>query len=190
MNPHFTLPHLSPVKKTVLQAIILAVVLTAPLLFAESGVGPSFLPAERKQAASDRPTAQQLRQLIAAQNQGFTGATQSAHAPEAIAPSKEIYASSIILQHGDNHTLLPPYSLIHIPAHLEKKITRTPSGKYMPWPEFYNAHRSWLFTHHITIQQAEGKAPIKPEVAHQFTRINRLVVSVFQNHPISTLPKQ
>ncbi|MFK7910283.1 MAG: hypothetical protein AB8F34_06730 [Akkermansiaceae bacterium] len=181
---------MSPAKKTLLQAVVLAIVLTAPLLFAQSGVGPAFLPAERKQAVTERPTAEFLKQQIAKQSQGFAGATRSQHAPKTIAPSKEIYATSIILQHGDTHTLLPPFAVIHTPSHLENKITRNPTGKYVPWPQFYNAHRSWLFTYQVTIKQAEGKDPIKPEAKNQFNRINRIVVSIFQHHPISTLPKK
>jgi hypothetical protein len=165
-------------------------VLTLPLLFAESGVGPAFLPIERKQAASDRPTDQSLKQSIAMHEQGFTGAIPSAQAPAVTVPSKEIYASSIILQDGDSHTLLPPHAVIHTPAHLQKKITRNPAGKYLPWPKFYNAHRHWLFTYQVTIKQAEGKEPVKPEVMGQFARINRIVVSIYQNHPVSTLAQQ
>lgn len=190
MNLHATLPALSPTKKTLLQALAIAFILTAPLLLAESGVGPAFLPAEHQQAATDSPTAHALKRQIASHNQGFSGAVQSAKAPAATAPSKEIYACSTIIQHGNTHTLLPPFAVIHIPAHLKKNITRTPVGTYVPWPRFYSAHRSWLFTHHITIKQAEGKAPIKPEVKNQFTLINRMVVSVFQNQPISKLPRQ
>lgn len=190
MNSQSSLPTMSPMKKTLIQAIILAIVLTAPLLFAESGVGPAYLPAESKQAATERPTAAELKQCMASQHQGFQGGIQSPYTPATITPSKSIYATSIILQHGDTHTLLPPFAVIYTPDHLQKKITRTPHGRYVPWPEFYTNHRSWLFTHQITLKQAKGQAPIKPEVLSQFKRINRIVVSIYQNHPISKLSKQ
>lgn len=188
MNPHLSFQNMSPAKKTAIQAIILAIVLTAPLLFAQSGVGPAFLPAGHKQPATGRPSAASVQRDTAAQPQGFAGATRSLHAPADKAPSREVYATSTILRHGGSHTVLPPFAVIHVPAHLRERITRTPAGKYVPWPEFYNANRDWLLTHHVTIRQAEGKDPIVPGVRSQFTRINRMVVSVFQNHPISSLP--
>ena len=171
-----------------LKLLILAIVLSAPTLFAQSGLGPDNLPAIRKQASTDRPTSPELNRITAKVKQGFAGA-QKTRAPQ-IAAKQDIYAASIILQHGDTHTVIPPLSIIHTPPHLEKHITRTPHGKYMPWPEFYTANRRWIFTHHITINQAEGKAPIKDEVKKQFTRINRIVVTLFQNYPVSTLPAQ
>ena len=178
---------MSPTQKTILKALIVGIVLSAPTLLAESGIGPAHLPKTRKQAATDRPTAAALKQAFAKQKQGFPGAQKVT--PTAPAPGNDIYANSIILHHEGTHTVIPRHAVIFTPDSLQGKITRKAEGKYLPWPEFYTANRNWLFTHHVTLKQAEGKEPIQANVKTQFARINRIVVSLFQNYPISTLPK-
>lgn len=177
---------LPPIRKTIIQALIFAVIMTAPFIFAESGVGPRFLPAEQKQPTKDSTTPAQLAQTVANHQQGFTGA-KNIQVPHNLAAIPDIHKNSTILQHGDTYTILPPQAVIHTPKHLRKKITRTPHGRYVAWPTFYVANRNWILTHHLTLEEAKGNQPITPAVLTQFDRINRIVVSVYQNQPISKL---
>ena len=179
---------LSPIQKTLIQALAFGAVMAAPLLLAQSGLGPKFLPEVRQQANKDRTTALKLAHTITNHHQGFGDAARSEQAPAAVTESPGIYTGSIILRHGSTHTVVPKNSVIHLPDHLQGKITRSPEGRYIPWPKFYTANRSWLLTHQVTLDQASGKDPIKPNARTQLKSINRIVVSVYQNHPISKLP--
>ncbi len=67
--------HMTPLKVTIVQAIILAIVLTAPLLFAESGTGIQQLPAHLQKPSSERINTNALAKLKAAQPGGFTQGT-------------------------------------------------------------------------------------------------------------------
>ena len=178
---------MSTTQKTILKALIVGIVLSAPTLLAESGIGPAHLPETRQQAAIDRPSAATLRRLITQHEQGVQGARKVT--PSDVAQGNDIYADSIILQRKDSHTVIPRHAIIYTPESLRGKITQQPRGKYLSWPEFYTANRNWLFTHQVTLKQAEGKEPIRANVQRQFAQINRIVVSLFQNYPISTLPK-
>ena len=112
---------MNPTQKMIIKLLVVAIVLTAPTLLAESGIGPAHLPKTRKAAASDRPTASALRVAIAEQQQGFPGARSTS--PTSVSTGKNIYADSIILQHGDTHTLLPRHAILYTPPLLQKKLS-------------------------------------------------------------------
>ncbi|MCP5538336.1 MAG: hypothetical protein H7A51_19145 [Akkermansiaceae bacterium] len=176
-----------PFKTILIRALILAIILTAPLLFAENGTGIGQLPENLQPPSAERTSMTRLNQQKAATQQGFRHAQMSDHAPAGAVRSYDIYRHSTILQHGNNHTLLPDNALIHIPDSLQHKVVTTPRGTFIPWPRFYLANRSWIFTHEINLKQAEGTSPLKEDVLKQFVRINRIVVALHQNNPISIL---
>jgi hypothetical protein len=179
---------LTPLQQIIVQAIILAIVLTAPLLFAESGTGIEQLPADLQKPGSERINANALAKLKAAHPGGFTQGKWLSQAPDGKTYHSDIYQNSIILQHGDTHTVLPLHAVIYLPeCHKTKVVTRA-KGDFVPWPQFYVNNRSWLFTHQINLKQAMGTASIGQDVLKQFKKINRIVVAIHQNNPISALP--
>ncbi|MGB0991970.1 MAG: hypothetical protein ACPG32_05825 [Akkermansiaceae bacterium] len=179
---------MKPLTKTILQALAMAAVFSVPFLFAESNVGEEQLPANMKAPAQSRITADELSKAKLAHKQGFDGAEQTSDLPMAAALS--IYDNSTILVHGGNHTVLPPRAVLHLPKKYQGKISTHPVGKYIPWPEFYLANRQWLFTYQVTERQALGQDAINENVTVQFQKMNRLVVSLLENHPVSVAPKR
>lgn len=178
---------MTPIKTTLIGALILAIVLTAPLLLAENGTGLKQLPAELPAPTSDRITSAALNKQKSAAKLGFSKAQWAEQAPAGETRRYDIYKDSIILQQGDNHTVLPRNSIVHLPESLKQKVVSRPHGIFVPWPQFYLKNRSWIFTHEINLKQARGVAPLKEGVQKQFERINRLVVAIHQNNPISML---
>ncbi len=180
--------HTPFVKKTIVQAIILAIVLTAPLLFAESGTGIEHLPAKLQKPGSERIHASDLAKLKEAHRGGFSKGKWMSRAPEGQISDDDIYRNSIVLQRGDTHTVLPLHAVIYLPKCHQKNVVTEPKGAFVPWPQFYVNNRSWLFTHQISLKQARGTAGIGENVLKQFEKINRIVVALHQNNPISALP--
>lgn len=175
-----------------IQALIMAIILTAPLLFAESGTGAGQLPAELKSAETERTSPEALAKLKAQhqKTQGFKDGTWSSTAPDGGLLKQDIYRNSVILQVGPSHTVLPPHSVMHLPKSLRKMVVTSATGDYVPWPEFCTQNRSTIITHSITLKQALGTEAIRPEVRNQLEKINRIVVALYHNNPISVLPAQ
>lgn len=178
---------MTPFKTTMIRAIILAIVLTAPLLLAENGTGLKQLPDALPAPTTDRITSTALSQLKSSVKPGFPQAQWSKQAPQGETKNYDIYKDSVILQQGDSHTVLPLNSIVYLPDSLKQKVVSRPYGSFVSWPQFYIKNRNWIFTHEISLKQAQGVAPLKDGVMKQFERINRLVVAIHQNNPISIL---
>lgn len=174
-------------KTTIIRALILAIVMSAPLLLADNGIGVKQLPAKRSAPVADRTSNAELGQKKSALKQGFQQATWSGQAPTSQVRRYKIYQDSIILQQGDSHTILPRHSIIYLPDTLQQKVVNQPRGSFVPWPQFYLKNRNWLFTHEIHLKQAQGITPLKKGIETQFKRINRIVIALHQNNPISVL---
>lgn len=175
---------------TLIQALIMALILTAPLLLAGSGTGAGQLPSKLEKPAADRISAEALHQLKAEHHKtrGFRDGAWSATPPEGGVLRQDIYRNSVILQAGGSHTVLPPHSILHLPRSLRQMSATRPIGDYLPWPEFYARNRSAVLTHSVTLEQALGKTPIGQDVSRQLRKINRIVVALYQNNPVSVLP--
>jgi len=170
-----------------IRALIFAIVLTAPLLLAENGTGLKQLPDTPSVPTSDRITSAALSQLKSAVKPSFPQAQWTEQAPQGETRNYDIYKDSVILQQGNSHTVLPRNSIVYLPESLKQKVVSRPSGSFVSWPQFYLKNRNWIFTHEISLKQAHGTAPLKDGVIKQFERINRLVIAIHQNNPISIL---
>jgi len=173
----------------IIQLLILILVLTAPLIFAESGTGAAFLPSEIKRPNTERISPQALIQLKALHQKTGGFKSSSSDAPLGGYMKQDIYRNSIILQIGHTHTVLPPHSVIYLPTSLSKMVVTSASGSYVPWPEFCVQNRSKIITHSVTLKQAMGQEKIQPKVSQQLKQINRVVVAIYQNNPISILSR-
>ena len=170
-----------------IRALILAIVLTAPTLLAENGTGLKQLPDAPSAPTSDRITSAALSQLKSAVKPSFPQAQWTEQAPKGEARNYDIYEDSVILQQGNSHTVLPRNSIVYLPESLKQKVVNRPNGAFVSWPQFYLKNRNWIFTHGISLNQAQGTTPLKDGVMQQFKRINRLVIAIHQNNPISIL---
>ncbi|MBT8044894.1 MAG: hypothetical protein KJO79_08080 [Verrucomicrobiae bacterium] len=174
--------------KTFLLALLMALIMAAPILLADNGTGMSQLPESIPAPDSDRISNAELKKRMALIKGRFDGAQWSAKPPQTTPAAYNIYKDSIILQQGKFHTLLPKNAIIFLPDSLQEKITRKADGVFLPWPQFYLKNRSWIFTYQVNLKQATGSTPIKKSVREQFAKINRAVIALHQNNPISVRP--
>lgn len=103
-------------------------------------------------------------------------------------PRNDLYANSVILSDGVNHTLLPLQCLMHVPEIQAGRVVEEPVGKLILWPEFLKHHRSWLRSQEITLEVARGDIALSPEKREVLKLGNAIVVAVYRDNPISMLP--
>lgn len=112
---------------------------------------------------------------------------------EAVDPERRPQAStrlqdrSIILSDGQSFTLLPPGSILHLPADLRGRVVAKPAGDFLLWPAFLERHAGWLTAQEVPLAMARGDAKIAAQVLAPLATEKRLVVAVYRKGPISIL---
>ena len=104
------------------------------------------------------------------------------------APSKDLYATSLILSDGVNHTLLPKRAIVFLPEKYQRRLVEEPVGKLIFWPEFQKLNASWIKPLEVTLSVAKGDEPIAEALRKRFESGFQVIVSVYQNSPISLMP--
>lgn len=106
-------------------------------------------------------------------------------------PRNDLYANSVLLSDGVNHTLLPNHSLIFVPDALKDHVVEKPKGELILWPDFLQRHRAWLLPQEVTLDTALGKKPLTPDFLKSIQLSRSIVVGVLRGSPISVLaPKE
>ncbi len=103
-------------------------------------------------------------------------------------PRVDLYADSIILSDGVNHTLLPKRSLVFIPEKFQRRVVEAPVGKLILWPTFKNINSSWLRVQDVSLPIAKGEEPLADGIRRQLESGFQVVVSTYKNSPISVMP--
>ena len=103
-------------------------------------------------------------------------------------PRKDLYATSLILSDGVNHTLLPKRAIVFLPEKYQRRVVEEPVGKLILWPEFYKINARWIRPLEVTLPVAKGDEPIDEPVRKQFESGVHVVVSVYRKSPISLMP--
>jgi hypothetical protein len=103
-------------------------------------------------------------------------------------PRKDLYASSLILSDGVNHTLLPKRAVVFLPEKYQRRVVDEPIGELILWPEFQKINATWVKTLEVTLPVAKGDEPIAEPVRKQFELGFHVIVSVYRKSPISLMP--
>ncbi len=101
--------------------------------------------------------------------------------------STRLSERSIILSDGETHTLLPPGSILHLPAPLRARVVAQPVGRFLLWPAFLERHADWLTAQEVPLAMAKGDAKAAAAVLAPLSGEKRLVVAVYRKGPISIL---
>lgn len=101
------------------------------------------------------------------------------------AASQSIIAQSTILSDGSSWTIVPNGAVLFVPEKLKSRITTQPKGDLLAWSDFLVRSRSWITTCEVSIDQATGKQPLKPERSDFWAKQDKIVVAVHQSGPIS-----
>lgn len=101
--------------------------------------------------------------------------------------STRLQDRSIILSDGQTYTLLPPGSILHLPAPLRARVVAKPAGRFLLWPTFLAQHANWLVAQEVPLEMARGDARVAAAVLAPLATEKRLVVAVHRKGPISIL---
>ncbi len=103
-------------------------------------------------------------------------------------PRSDLYADSIILSDGVNHTLLPKRSLVFVPERYQRRVVDAPVGKLILWPTFNKINSSWLRVQEVSLPIAKGEEPLADGIRRQLESGFQVVVSTYKQSPISVMP--
>lgn len=140
----------------------------------------------KRPTASDRITDAELEAIKSKHEIEYGPGFTPTEKPE-MPPRGDLYASSVLLSDGSEHTLLPKKAVIWVPESLQSHIVEKPVGKLVLWPDFLKKNKKWLMPHEITFEMAKGEVPLSEEQLKMVRQPSAIVVSVMQGHPISLL---
>ena len=96
-----------------------------------------------------------------------------------------LLSRSLILSYRGTWTIVPKGAVLHVPAAYRERIVPGPTGRLIPWTEFYARNRGWIHTQNVTFEHARGEAALSPEILELHKRLGRVVVAVLHQGPIS-----
>lgn len=140
----------------------------------------------KRPTASDRITDAELAVIKKKHEIDYGPGFRPTEKPE-MPPRADLYANSVLLSDGVNHTLLPQKALIWVPESLKGRVVERPVGKLILWPDFLKQHRDWLRAYEIPFETAKGEVPLTEEQVDAVRKSPSIVVSVMEGHPISLL---
>ncbi len=95
---------------------------------------------------------------------------------------------SDILHDGENWTMLPHGSVLHMPEEHQSKIgDHGPVGNLVSWHEFLEINGDWLRAEEVTLRQAEGTKPIDWRRLQYFKKQKCMIVAVHEGSPIAVV---
>lgn len=98
-----------------------------------------------------------------------------------------LYARSIILYDGNEHTVVPLGSILCLPVEFQGCIVAQPTGKFTGWPKFLARNAAWLETHEVTLTMAKGDPAEAQKVLNSVKNGVKVLVSVYKGGPVSLL---
>lgn len=140
----------------------------------------------RQAPASDRITDEELAKIKKEHKLNYGRGFEPTPTVK-VPPRGDLYASSVILTDGADHTLLPNNSLLHVSEKYQHRVVEKPVGKLILWPDFLRRNRTWIITSEVTLAHATGEQPIPKARIEGLRKLNRVVVGVLRTHPISVL---
>lgn len=129
-----------------------------------------------KQNAAGVPT---LKDQLAAKAKPLTSS--------APAVQSSLWSRSIILTDGENFTLVPIGSILHLPAEQRVHIAAKPEGKFTFWPNFLKKNGSWLEAKEVSLEMSRGDEKAAKALLLSVARHPRALVAVYKGGPITVL---
>ena len=101
------------------------------------------------------------------------------------ADGQSIIKESLILNDGNNWTLVPIGAVVYIPEAIKSRVNARPVGTLLPWTEFLTKNQSWITTNEVNFEQAAGIEPLPAARVSFWAKQDKVVVAVHQRGPIS-----
>ncbi|MEX1114978.1 MAG: hypothetical protein WEB53_06995 [Akkermansiaceae bacterium] len=96
-----------------------------------------------------------------------------------------IIKQSMILNDGENWTLVPKDAVIFIPETLAGRANLKPVGRLLAWADFLTQNQGWITTRDVSFDQAVGNESVPSEHLKFWAKQDKIVIAVHQNKPIS-----
>ena len=144
---------------------------------------------ERNGPTHDVIDEETLRSLARQANQQATTIAAKTTPLSAPPPSTQssLLTSSILISDGENFTLVPIGSVLHLPANLRSRIISQPQGDVLMWPDFLQKNAAWITAKEVTLPMSRGDAKAAAPILKDVSTETRLVVAVYRNCPITIL---
>jgi hypothetical protein len=81
--------------------------------------------------------------------------------------------------------MVPKGSILHVPPAYKNRLSDKPTGQLLPWKEFYQRNRGWIFTQTVDMANARGESTLPQNVLKNHQQLGRVVVAVLHQGPIS-----
>ena len=143
------------------------------------GYGPRYLTEDKHAPAKRRVDDARLLQMRQAAK--FDGST----APDGSAKGWNLDENSEFITFNGSATLVPKHAIIHVPEKLRGHVSSGLNGKFMSWQEFATRYRAITTTFEVTLDEASGKTPLKPERVESLRKLDQIAVAVLNGSPIS-----
>lgn len=143
------------------------------------GYGPRYLTEDKHAPAKRSVDDARLLQMRKAAK--FDGGTES----DSSAKGWDLNENSEFISFNGAGTLIPKHAILHVPEKLRANVTSAMTGKFTPWQEFACRYRAVVTTFDVTLDEASGKTPLKPERVEALRKLDRIAVAVLNGSPIS-----
>ncbi len=180
-------------RSTAMLFLSLRLGISAAKTLGESHVAPSHT-ADLFKPARNGPThdviAEETLRVLAQQAHQQAKATEAKTTPVSGPPpstQSSLLTSSILISDGENFTIVPIGSVLHLPANLRHRIIPQPRGDVLLWPDFLQKNSTWIAGKEVTLPMSQGDSRAAASVLRELSNETRLVVAVYRSCPITIL---
>jgi len=107
-------------------------------------------------------------------------------APEGTGPKGwDLEKNSEFIVFEGNVTLVPKGAIIHVPERYKANVVTRMQGNFMLWNEFVSRYRGLVTAFEVSLAEATGEAPIKPERLEAGQKTGLILVGTLNHNPIS-----
>ena len=144
-----------------------------------SGHGIGFLPQNIPAPVGPPISDKDLKQRQASEKFG-------GFAPEGSVPKGwGLEENSEFIAFEGSVTILPKGAIIHVPERFQKCIVKKPEGNLILWNEFIARFRGLVQNFDVTIEEASGETPVKPERLEAAKKTGLILVGTYNRNPIT-----
>lgn len=107
-------------------------------------------------------------------------------APEGAGPQGwDLEKNSEFVVFEGHYTLLPKGAILHVPERFKAQVVAKPQGNFILWQEFITRYRAVVSSFEVSLAEASGEAPIKPERLEAARKTGLIIVGTLNHNPIS-----
>ncbi|WP_035615933.1 hypothetical protein [Haloferula sp. BvORR071] len=144
-----------------------------------SGTGPEYLPEHPTGPSQDLTGDEELAAKRAEAGQ-----------PKVLPKTPKPFSLAELSQflgEGESSVILPKGSVLYCPETLAARILKAPHGTLVTWTDFLIAHRSWVCTREVSMEQIRGDAGFTDADRAVFTGGGKVVIATFRGNPVTVL---